>query len=71
MGSDIFGTLIRARKARGASQAFVADWMGVSREHFSRIENGHKEASFLQLCHWAEALGVEICARTVTNEARR
>lgn len=69
MGSKVFGALIRARNSSGISQAHIAERLGVSREHFCRIENGHAMADSDQLFRWAELVGVEICAQPITYEA--
>ena len=69
MGSKIFGALIRARQASGYTQTHIAKQLGISRGHFCNIENGHKEATFPQICKWAEVLGIALCIQTMTGVA--
>lgn len=42
--------LINARKQFGLSQKELAGLLGVSREHISRMENGHETISRLTEC---------------------
>ncbi len=53
--------LKRLRTARNMSQADLAAKSGFSREHISRLENGHHSpfrAGFTTPCSLADALGV-------------
>lgn len=54
------GQLMRGRKARGLTQADVAERLGVSKASFVRWEHGKAEPNMTQLFRWADLCGVQI-----------
>lgn len=57
------GAVIRAlREAYGLSREEVATAAGISRDHLSNLENGHRDGSFQTLRRIAERLHVPLDA---------
>lgn len=57
-----FAALIRTRKSLGLSQATVAKRIGVTREHFNRVENAVEGCHLTdeQFFHWVAAVGCTV-----------
>lgn len=68
---DIGQNIQRARYARGLSQAELANRIGLDRTAISRIENGDRSLSALELVHFAEALSVDVSGLLRTPPAKR
>ena len=62
----VLTALQKARAARGVTQDEAASLIGVSRAHFSKIECGHRQMTFIQVCLLADFLGLSVCVRSVT-----
>ncbi len=62
MAKDVCVRIGRAvrllRDQKGWTQTMLADHAGLSREHLSELENGHKEMGVRALSRIATALGV-------------
>ena len=56
MGVPAFATLVRSRQSLGLTQRDVAERIGISVAHFSKIENSHRTPTSDQLFSWAEAV---------------
>ncbi|MDD4572320.1 MAG: helix-turn-helix transcriptional regulator [Clostridia bacterium] len=56
------------RKYRGLSQITLANQIGVTREHLSAIENGHKQPSISLLKKIAKELNTTVKALIVEEE---
>ena len=57
----LIGTLLRQRRNQaGLAQADVAEPVGISRAHLSRIESGTKRISIVRLLKICEVLGTDV-----------
>lgn len=56
------------RKCKGLSQVTLANQIGVTREHLSAIENGHKQPSISLLKRIAKELDTTVKALIVEEE---
>lgn len=56
------------RKCKGLSQITLANQIGVTREHLSAIENGHKQPSISLLKKIAKELNTTVKALIVEEE---
>ncbi len=56
------------RKCKGLSQVKLANQIGVTREHLSAIENGHKQPSISLLKRIAKELNTTVKALIVEEE---
>jgi transcriptional regulator with XRE-family HTH domain len=53
-------SVLRLRRERGLTQEQLGERSGLSREHISYIENGHREACLVNIGRLAAALDVTI-----------
>ena len=62
MSSDLIPALVQARKARGMTQAQLAEQAGLSRMAVQRTETGDVDPRFSTLQEMARVLGLELIA---------
>lgn len=48
------------RRADGVTQQYVADQLGVTRQHIGFIENGDRKMDLEFACKWARAKGLRL-----------
>ena len=61
VSAEILGNRLKqARKKKNYTQEYVAEMVGLSVEHFSRIENGKKNVYLHKLALWCDVLDVPI-----------
>lgn len=68
MGYSIGRKICEIRTEKKVSQEEIAAQLGISRQRFSRIENGQSEISYAMLEKAAEYLAVPVKEITVANE---
>lgn len=61
VSAEILGSRLKqARRKKNYTQEYVAEMVGLSVEHFSRIENGKKNVYLHKLALWCDVLDVPI-----------
>ena len=68
MGYSVGRKICEIRTERKVSQEEIATELGISRQRFSRIENGQSEISYAMLRKAAEYLAVPVKEITASNE---
>ncbi|MBY0358295.1 MAG: helix-turn-helix domain-containing protein [Candidatus Obscuribacterales bacterium] len=60
MDTSLFSSLLKARKAKGITQAQLSELLGLTQSYISQVEQSRHDIKTSTLTEWARALDLEL-----------